>query len=257
MRACILGTGGYHPNEGRHTSCIMLPDLGIIFDAGTSFFRVADRLATRDLHIFLSHAHLDHIVGLTYFLIPMFSKQVDRVLVRSAQQYLDVVQTHLFSPPVFPLIPSGYVFEPLAEKVTVPGGGVLTHCPLNHPGGSIGYRIDWPHVSQTIGVSPTPGKSLAYITDTMADASYVNFIRGVDVLIHECNFTDDSIELARETGHCYLSAVVRVARDAGVKRLILTHFDPQLPLDEPINLTAARAIFPATEVAREKMEFEF
>ena len=112
-------------------------------------------------------------------------------------------------------------------------------------------------VSLTPGESQTAGKSLAYITDTTADASYVDFVRGVDVLIHECNFSDDSIELAHETGHCYTSAVGRVARDAGVKRLFLTHFDPQLPLDDPIDLQAARAIFPATEIARELMEFEF
>jgi ribonuclease BN (tRNA processing enzyme) len=50
---------------------------------------------------------------------------------------------------------------------------------------------------------------------------------------------------------------VKLARDAGVKRLILTHFDPQLPLDNPIDLPKARAIFPATEIATEKMEVEF
>lgn len=250
MRACFLGTGGYHPNERRHTACIMLPELGIIFDAGTSFFRVAERLATRDLHIFLSHAHNDHVVGLTYFLVPMLSGQVDRVWVRSAPEYLAAVQNHLFSPLVFPLAP-GYIFEPLTESVAVPGGGALTHCRLNHPGGSIGYRIDWP------GDSQQNGKSLAYITDTSADASYIDFIRGVDVLIHECNFSDTSIALANETGHCYTSAVGQAARAAGVKRLFLTHFDPQLPLDDPIDLEAVRAIFPATEIAREKMDIEF
>jgi len=254
MRAVILGTGGYHPIEGRHTSCIMLPELGIIFDAGTSFFRVAGRVQTRELFVFLSHAHLDHIVGLTFFLLPMFSGKVARVAVQSAPEYLDAVQSHLFSPLVFPIVPPGYVFEQLAEKVAVPGGGTLTHCRLNHPGGSIGYRIDWPGNGQGNIQSP---KSMAYITDTIANASYVDFIRGVDVLIHECNFSDDFIELARDTGHCHLSAVVRVARDAGVKRLILTHFDPELPLDEPLDLAAARAIFPTTELAREKMEFDF
>jgi ribonuclease BN (tRNA processing enzyme) len=134
---------------------------------------------------------------------------------------------------------------------------VLTHCRLNHPGGSIGYRIDWPGSAQTPGKPQTPGKSLAYITDTAADASYVDFVRGVDVLIHECNFTDASVALAKETGHSFPSAVGQVAREAGVKRLFLTHFDPQLPLDDPIDLNVARAIFPATEIARELMDIEF
>ncbi len=260
MRGLILGTGGYHPNDGRQTSCVMLPELGIIFDAGTSFYRVADYLATRDLYVYLSHAHLDHIVGLTFFLVPMFTGKVDRVLVRSAPQYLEAIHKHLLAPLVFPIAPPGFAFEPLAEKVAVPGGGQLTHCPLTHPGGSIGYRIDWPGEARTAGGAPQStrqARSLAYITDTAADASYIDFIRGVDVLIHECNFPDDSIHLARESGHCYLSAVVNVAREAEVKRLILTHFDPELPLDEPLDLTAAREIFPATELARERMEFEF
>ena len=60
MKIVLLGTGGYHPNERRHTACVMLPELGLIFDAGSSFFRVPARLRTRDLDIFLTHAHLDH-----------------------------------------------------------------------------------------------------------------------------------------------------------------------------------------------------
>jgi ribonuclease Z len=244
MRLHFLGTGGYHPNERRHTACIMLPDAGVIFDAGTAFFRVAERLATRGIDIFLTHAHLDHIAGLTYFLVPLFRKQVDRVKVHSAPEYLAAVQTHLFSQPVFPMLPA-YDFLPLEEGVLLPGGGVLTHCRLNHPGGSLGYRIDW------------PGKALAYITDTIADGSYTRFVQGVDVLIHECNFSDEGAEWAEKTGHSYTSAAARIARDAGVKRLFLTHIDPEHDEDDPIGLTTARAVFPATEIAEDLMEVEF
>jgi ribonuclease BN (tRNA processing enzyme) len=244
MRVHFLGTGGYHPNERRHTACIMLPDVGVVFDAGTSFFRVAGRLATRELDVFLTHSHLDHIAGLTYFLVPLFNKQVDRVRVHSAAEYLEAVRTHLFSQPVFPVLPA-YEFRPLDERVAIPGGGMLTHCRLKHPGGALGYRVDW------------PGKSLAYITDTVADGSYTTFLRGVDILIHECNFSDESAEWADKTGHSYTSAAARVARDSGAKRLYLTHIDPQHPEDDPIGLAAARAIFPVTELAEDLMEVEF
>ena len=60
MRLLFLGTGGYHPNERRHTAGLMLPELGVVFDAGSSFFRVQSRLQTKELDVFLTHAHLDH-----------------------------------------------------------------------------------------------------------------------------------------------------------------------------------------------------
>src|SRR5215471_397172 len=148
MRLHFLGTGGYHPNERRHTACLMLPEAGVVFDAGTSFFRVADRLATRELQIFLTHAHLDHIAGLTYFIVPMLSGRLDRAVVYSTPEYLSAVQTHLFAQPVFPVNP-GYEFRQLERHVALPGGGLLTHRRLNHPGGALGFRVDW------------PGKSLA------------------------------------------------------------------------------------------------
>jgi hypothetical protein len=65
MRVEFLGTGGYHPNERRHTACVLLPEIGLAFDAGTSVFRLPPRLESKELDVFLSHAHLDHIAGLT------------------------------------------------------------------------------------------------------------------------------------------------------------------------------------------------
>ena len=68
MKLLLLGTGGYHPNQRRHTACLMLPEAGIVLDAGTGFFRVRQHVATPSLDILLTHAHLDHVVGLTYLL---------------------------------------------------------------------------------------------------------------------------------------------------------------------------------------------
>ena len=66
MKLIILGSTGYHPNELRHTACFMLPEIGVVLDAGTGIFRVRRTLQTPDLTIFLTHAHVDHIVGLTF-----------------------------------------------------------------------------------------------------------------------------------------------------------------------------------------------
>ena len=244
MRLQFLGTGGYHPNERRHTACVWLPDLGIVFDAGTSAFRIQSLLKTTELDLFITHAHLDHISGLTNFIVPFITGQLTRATVHAREPYLTDIQTCLFSPPLFPVNP-GFVYCELAPEVPVRNGGRLIHTPLVHPGGSTGFRIDW------------PGKSLAYITDTTTSPDYLEFIRGVDLLIHECNFSDAMAEWAPKTGHSHTTPVAQLAADAQVKRLIVTHIDPQHPEDDPIGIATARAIFPNTEIAEDFMEIEF
>src|SRR5690606_25909738 len=93
-----------------------------------------------------------------------------------------------------------------------------------HPGGSLGYRLDW------------PDRSMAYVTDTTADRDSIDFIRGVDLLIHECTFTDDLHDLAERSGHSHTTPVCELARDAGVGRLVMTHFDPCSGKDDPVDL---------------------
>ncbi len=116
MRVEFLGTGGYHPNERRHTTCVMLPELGVVFDAGTAFFRVPSRVRTPDLHIFLSHAHLDHIVGLTYILSSLGNGVAQAAHVHATEATLAAVHEHLFAQPIFPVMPA-YEFHPLTGRV--------------------------------------------------------------------------------------------------------------------------------------------
>lgn len=243
MRVQVLGTGGYHPNERRHTACILLPELGVVFDAGTSVFRLPERLKTPEIQLFLTHSHLDHIVGLTYLLVPLAKGTITRVEVHGTPRTLAAVRQHLFAEPVFPVLPN-YEWRELAARVAVPRGGTVTHTPLRHPGGSVGYRLD------------VQGRSLAYITDTTVDGSYLDFIRGVDVLIHECYFPDEHADWSDKTGHSNTTPVAELARAAEVGRLYLTHIDPQCPGDDPIGLATARAIFPATELAEDLMTIE-
>ena len=239
MRVEFLGTGGYRPNERRHTMCVMLPEAGIVLDAGTGAFRIPHRLQTAELQIFLSHAHLDHVCGLTYLLPTLLSGRVSRARVYGTAATLDGVRSHLFADPIFPIMPA-FEWVPLEGEVVVPDGGVATAQPLQHPGGSTGYRIAW------------PGGSLAYITDTTVDGTYTEFVRGVDLLIHEC-FVAESAEWAREIGHSHALPVFELAREAGVGRLVLVHIDPDRADDDPVGLDAGRAIFPQAQVAEDLM----
>src|SRR5262245_34247263 len=66
MKLVMLGTGGYFPTSRRHTACLMLPEIGVVLDAGSGMCRIGEFLQTGHLDIFLTHAHLDHVAGLTY-----------------------------------------------------------------------------------------------------------------------------------------------------------------------------------------------
>ena len=245
MKIFLLGTAGYHPNERRQTACVMLPEAGIVLDAGTGFFRVREHLATPSLDILLSHAHLDHVVGLTFLLDTAWGTSLSRITVHGEAVKLAAIREHLLSEHLFPA-PLACDWQPLSEQPRTIGGAKVTHFPLLHPGGCVGYRLDW------------PGKSLAYVTDTTAasDSPYIEAIRGVDLLIHECNFRDSEHEWAVKTGHSSTTLVAQVAARAAVKRLVLLHFNPLDASDDPINLPAAQRIFPAAEVGYDGMELE-
>ena len=246
MKLLLLGTTGYHPNDRRQTACLMLPELGVLLDAGSAMYRVSEYLKTDTLDIFLTHAHLDHVMGLTFLFDVLNDHDIPQVTVHGEPEKLAAIRKHLFSKLLFPVEPS-FKSSPLAPKITLVDGGVLTHFPLKHPGGSVGYRIDWPE------------RSFAYVTDTVAtpDANYVQKIHGVDLLIHECYFDDTMPEQAELTGHSCLTPVAQVAAAAEVGRMVLVHINPLLANDEDLNLSAARKIFPRIEIGQDRMELDF
>ena len=244
MKIVFLGTAGYHPNEHRQTTSVMIPEAGIVFDAGTSLFRLPAYLQTDSIDIFLTHAHLDHVVGLTFLLDILYQHPLSQVRVHGDFAKLKAIREHLFSEALFPVEPP-YVERPLVEPVAV-AGGYVSWKKLTHPGGSLGFRIDW------------PTKAIAFITDTTADpdGDYVDFVRGVDLLVHECNFSDGLEDLAEKTGHSCLTPVVELARKAEVGGLVLHHFNPLINTLEEADMERARTIFAPIVLAEDGMEIE-
>jgi ribonuclease BN (tRNA processing enzyme) len=246
MKLILLGTTGYHPSDHRHTACMVLPEQGVLLDAGTAMYRLASCLQTSELDIFLTHAHLDHIIGLTYLFSIASLHPLQAIRVHGTTAKLAAVAEHLFAEPLFPKRPP-MEFLPLEPVERLPGGGRLVHFPLEHQGGSVGYRLQW------------RGHSMAYVTDTTAspEAEYVEKIRGVDLLLHECYFSDAEAEQAARTGHSHTTPVAQVARRAGVGRLVLVHINPLAAQQDPVGLDIARSIFPETVLGEDMMELEF
>ena len=243
----LLGTVGYHPSQSRHTTCLMIPEDGIVLDAGTAFFRVRDHLKTSNLDIFLTHAHLDHSCGLTFLLDVLWNKPVKSVTLHARASDITAVTTLLFNTPLFPL-KFTYGLKTLEPEFGLGKWAIRTRN-QRHPGGSIGYRFE------------SGASSFAFITDTTADPTdreAVEFVQGVDLLIHECNFPDEMLQLAIDSGHSTGSAVGEFAKAADVKRLVLTHCSPlcEAPMLERIRTQAAKA-FSGCQWATDEMILEF
>ncbi len=232
MKLHCLGTAGYHPSATRHTAAYYLPELNLLLDAGSGVFRLQGLIDSPEISILLSHAHLDHIIGLTFFWDLISTTPLERIHVYGVRNKLEDIRQHLFHNSLFPSHPP-LVWHALEDHATglQLGSAACEWFPLEHPGGSMGYRLT------------TPELSLAYVTDTTShhDSEYWGAIQGVDWLVHECNFPDSEKELAIRTGHSWTSAVLENAYKHGIERLVLTHVNPLAEDADPVGLAEATA----------------
>lgn len=97
-----------------------------------------------------------------------------------------------------------------------------------------------------------PPRSYAYCSDTIFLPSIVEQIKGVDLLFHEATFADEDAPRAKETYHTTAAQAAEIAREAGVKKLVIGHFSARYD-DENILLEEASAVFANTQLAKETL----
>ncbi len=186
-----------------------------MLDAGSGLFRSLPLIEHESLHILLSHAHLDHVWGLTFLWNVFFTTPAKEITVWGEEEKLQAIREHVFSSLVFPSEPN-INWQPLPSGPTFEiNGAKVTWFPLMHPGGSVGYRIDW------------QDSSLGYVTDTHAtpDSDYWNIVSDVNLLLHECNFKGNLADFAAQTGHTDLSSLCDCLEKWQLARVVLTHMN--------------------------------
>lgn len=257
MRLTLLGTQGWIPTGRRETTCITLDGDGVlfIFDAGTGLRRLleppaAELLAAAgELHLFLTHYHLDHVCGLAY-LPGIFADR--RLTVHVPGADLNGVDPERGVAGLIrsPFNPRPWADIPVVEThVLAADNDIAGHSvrlrPQQHPDTTVAYRVD---------------DLFVLATDTVADPGTADFARGARILAHEA-WTDGSddypglspayAELVRATssGHTAAPDAARIAADAGVDELILMHLNPFLDEAAYGRLeAAAHATFPGARV---------
>lgn len=200
----------------------------IILDAGTGIRELGlelEQKGVKELDLLISHSHMDHLQGFPFF-NPAYhaDTHMDIYLAQlRAGATVSEPLLKLMDEPHFP-VPFNHLaadirFHEMNGHCQLGEVSVTSHL-LNHPGGSIAFRLAF------------EGKVLVYLTDhepyaSEKDQSVRDFARGADLLIREAQYTAAEYELRRGWGHSSFDAAVSDAIASGVKRLALFHHDPQ------------------------------
>ncbi len=103
---------------------------------------------------------------------------------------------------------------------------------------------------------PKKGRKVVYTGDTRPTKRTVEVSRDADVLIHDASFTEDLKDWAVESGHSTAKEAAIVAKEANVKKLLLTHISARYSKDSSPLIEEAKKIFENVEVAKDFMEIE-
>jgi phosphoribosyl 1,2-cyclic phosphodiesterase len=247
-----------HLGYGGNTACLEIrygDQLRLIIDAGSGLRRLGLALSETppqsdgDTHLFLSHFHWDHVQGLPFF-VPLYHP--DWKLTFYSARPVGELEAALATQMRAPHFPAEAAVRASREYRRVEPGGVrlgaitIQAFALNHPDGCVGYRIDAPHASLVYATDHEHGR------DPASDHRLREYARGADVLIYDAQFTPQEFEFKKGWGHSTWLEGAGVARDAGVKQLLLFHHDPERGDGEVSEIVdQARAVFENTAGARE------
>lgn len=237
-RGSLAAPGPETVRYGGNTSCVEVrtaDDRLIVVDAGTGARPLGVALG-RDrpdrIDILLSHLHLDHIEGLGFF-TPIWDPGCEIHLwgPPSPLHSLKERLANYFSPPLFPVhiddIPSRLVFHDVPTTEWELGTATVRALPVNHPGPTVGYRIE------------ERGKVFTYLSDhepalglddlATGDPEWVSgysLAYGADVLFHDAQYTEEEYAQRVGWGHSSIAHTVQFGLITKVRRLYFFHHDP-------------------------------
>jgi phosphoribosyl 1,2-cyclic phosphodiesterase len=269
-RGSIPVSGIEYQEFGGNTTCIrlMAPEtkrIGII-DAGTGIRELGRELAAigyrqKEMFITFTHFHWDHIQGFPFFAPAYDPSLVLDILVMGPREGVDDLRD-IFDAQLqekfFPvqLDNMGARFEFLyfdeRKRTFTPPDGIdveVTAVKHRHPGGAYSYRFERGDSSLAVCTDIEHGDAI--------DRNVVELCKGVDLLIHEAQYTKEELKQKRGWGHSSYDQAMLTAEMAGAKQLVITHHDPDHDDAFLLEMEAmCRERLPNCVFARDRMSFE-
>lgn len=251
-RGSLAAPGHQTVRYGGNTSCLEVrlgDETVVILDAGTGARPLGDHLVeegVREIHVLLSHLHLDHLQRLAFF-GPLYERDVN-LQVWGPPSTLQPLGTRIgtyMSDPLFPVslsdIPCRVDFHNAPLEATPLGSATVRAAQVIHLGVTLGWRLE------------ENGRSLVYIPDhepalggdiSALDTSWISgaeLATGADVLFHDAQYAEYEYPRHVGWGHSSVEHVVTLARRTNVQRLVLFHHDPRHG-DDDLDELLARAV---------------
>jgi phosphoribosyl 1,2-cyclic phosphodiesterase len=233
----VRGSTPCHGSEivryGGNTSCVSLAVPGhdpVLLDLGTGLRYFGTSCSQTEPFrgtCLVSHLHWDHIQGLPFFK-PFLLEGSEVAIYGPAQPEGSVadVFADTIKPPLFPIhlsmFPGMVEFHDVADDEFSIGDVQVMSRIIPHVGPTVGYRLTW------------NGRSMAYLSDHQmpengsfeVSPGVLDLCRGVDLLVHDAQYTRAEFARKPTWGHCTPEFAVGLAAFAGVKRLAFFHHDP-------------------------------
>lgn len=224
MRFKVLGCSGGIGGTRRTTA--FLVDDDILIDAGTGVGELSLEALQRVDHIFLTHAHLDHICSIPFLLDSVARMRNAPVTVYAVEGVLAALRAHIFNWAVWPdftRVPNAvtpfmrYQTLQVGEAVVL-GERTITPIPAEHVVPAVGYHLD------------SGTASLAFSGDTTANPalwSYLNGVENLRYLLIETAFCEAEKSLAILSKHlCPSMLATELAQLKRPAEIYITHLKP-------------------------------
>jgi phosphoribosyl 1,2-cyclic phosphodiesterase len=235
-RGSVPAPGPEMNRYGGNTSCVQMTlsdGETLILDAGTGIRSLGLALADGmpNINILLTHLHLDHIQGLMFF--PPCFKTDSRITIwgpSSPESSLEHRVARYISAPLSPVevreLPCEVSFRDTPGAEWEIGSARIRAEAVTHRGPTLGYRVTDADASVCYIPDHEPGLGAPLKSLEPEWISGFNLARGADLLIHDCQYTDDEYPEHIGWGHSPLTDTLTFARLTEVDRLVMFHHDP-------------------------------